>query len=69
MVTAEGADRIHDLIHLPQRHTVHQFIQLVEILIDLNVYAKTKEECEIKLASMIEEVKKEIAAEKESVKK
>ena len=35
MVTAEGADWIHDLIHLPQRHTVHQLVQLVEILLDL----------------------------------
>ena len=33
--------------------------------ISRNVYAKTKEECEEKLAGMIEEVKKEIAAEKE----
>ena len=29
-----------------------------------NVYAKTKEECEEKLAKMIEEVKREIAEEK-----
>ena len=29
-----------------------------------NVYAKTREECEEKLAAMIEEVKKEIAEEK-----
>ena len=33
--------------------------------ISRNVYAKTREECEEKLAVMIEEVKKEIAAEKE----
>ena len=32
--------------------------------ISRNVYAKTREECEEKLAVMIEEVKKEIAAEK-----
>ena len=31
MVAAEGADWIHDLIHLPERHTVHQFVQLKEI--------------------------------------
>lgn len=30
-----------------------------------NVYAKTREECAEKLAGMIEEVKKRIAAEKE----
>jgi hypothetical protein len=33
--------------------------------ISRNVYAKTREECEEKLAVMIEQVKKEIAAEKE----
>ncbi len=33
--------------------------------ISRNVYAKTREECEAKLAKMIEETKKEIAAEKE----
>ena len=32
------------------------------------MYAKTKEECEEKLAAMIEEVKKEIAAEKKAQK-
>ena len=32
-----------------------------------NVYAPTKEECEEKLAVMIEEVKREIAAEKEKL--
>ena len=36
--------------------------------ISRNVYAKTREECEEKLAVMIEEVKKEIAAEKEKTK-
>ena len=36
--------------------------------ISRNVYAKTREECEEKLAVMIEEVKKEIAEEKEKVK-
>ena len=36
--------------------------------ISRNVYAKTKEECEEKLAIMIEEVKKEITAEKEKAK-
>ena len=34
VVTAEGADRIYDLIHLPERHAVHQLIQLMEILLD-----------------------------------
>ena len=33
--------------------------------ISRNVYAKTREECEEKLAAMIEEVKKEIAMEKD----
>ena len=36
--------------------------------ISRNVYAKTKEECEIKLAAMIEEMNKEIAEEKEKMK-
>ncbi|MBO5016112.1 MAG: hypothetical protein J6C92_09910 [Bacteroidaceae bacterium] len=36
--------------------------------ISQNVYAKTKEECEEKLAVMIEEVKQEIAAEKDKLK-
>ena len=36
--------------------------------ISRNVYAKTREECEAKLAVMIEEVKKEIAVEKETLK-
>ena len=35
--------------------------------ISRNVYAKTREECEEKLAVMIEEVKKEIAIEKEKL--
>ena len=35
VVTTEGADWIHDLIHLPERHTVHQFVQIMEILLDL----------------------------------
>ena len=34
VVTAEGADRIDDLIHLPERHAVHQLIQLMEIPLD-----------------------------------
>ena len=33
-----------------------------------NVYAETKEQCEIKLAEMIERVKVEIAEEKERLK-
>jgi hypothetical protein len=36
--------------------------------ISRNVYAKTREECEAKLAAMIEQMKKEIAAEKEKSK-
>ena len=36
--------------------------------ISCNVYAKTREECEEKLAVMIEEVKKQIEAEKEIIK-
>ena len=33
-----------------------------------NVYAPTKEECEEKLAVMIEEVKREIAEQKQKIK-
>ncbi len=36
--------------------------------ISRNVYAKTREECEEKLAAMIEEMKKEIAEEKAMLK-
>ena len=36
--------------------------------ISRNVYAKTREECEAKLAVMIEEVRKQIAEEKERMK-
>ena len=36
--------------------------------ISRNVYAQTREECEEKLAAMIEEMKQEIAAEKEKLK-
>lgn len=36
--------------------------------ISRNVYAKTEEECEEKLAVMIAEMKKEIAAEKEKLR-
>ena len=36
--------------------------------ISCNVYAKTREDCEEKLAAMIEKVKREIAAEKEKLK-
>ena len=36
--------------------------------ISRNVYAHTREECEEKLAAMIEEMKQEIAAEKEKLK-
>ena len=37
MVTAEGADWIYDLIYLPERHAVHQLLQLVKILLDHQV--------------------------------
>ena len=37
--------------------------------ISRNVYAHTREECEAKLAAMIEEMKKEIAAEKAALAK
>ena len=37
--------------------------------ISRNVYAKTREECEEKLAAMIEELKREIAAEREKVRR
>lgn len=32
VVTAESADWIDDPIHLPQRHTIHQPVEFVEIL-------------------------------------
>ena len=35
VVTAEGADWIHDLIHLPEWHAIHQLVQLMEVLLDL----------------------------------
>ena len=35
--------------------------------ISRNVYAKTREECEEKLAAMIEEVKREIAEQKQKI--
>ena len=35
VVAAEGADRIHDFVHLPERHAIHQLIQFMEILLDL----------------------------------
>ena len=35
--------------------------------ISRNVYAKTREECEEKLAAMIEEVKREIAEQKKKI--
>ena len=35
VVTAEGADWIDNLIHLPERHAIHQLIQFMEILLDL----------------------------------
>ena len=31
MVTAQLADRIDDLVHLPERHPIHQLIQFVEV--------------------------------------
>ena len=37
MIPAELADRVDDLIHVPQFHTVHQLIQLLEILFDLGI--------------------------------
>ena len=37
VVTAEGADWIHDLIHLPERHAIHQLVQLMEVLLDLAI--------------------------------
>ena len=35
VVAAEGADWIYDLIYLPERHAIHQLLQLVKILLDL----------------------------------
>ena len=33
VVAAESADWIYDLIHLPERHAIHQLIQFMEILL------------------------------------
>ena len=35
MIPAEPANRIDDLIHLPQRHAIHLLVELVEICTDL----------------------------------
>ena len=37
VIPAEGTDGIDDLIHLPQLHTVHCLVELIEILLDLGV--------------------------------
>ena len=37
MIPAEGTDRINDLIHFPQRHTVHLAVQLIEIRLYLRI--------------------------------
>ena len=34
MVSAEGVNRIEDLIHLPQIHTVHLEVQFVEVCLE-----------------------------------
>ena len=39
VVTAEGADRIYDLTHLPQRYAIYQRILFMEILLDLIEYS------------------------------
>ena len=37
VIPAELADRIDNLIHLPQFHAVHQPVKLSEIFFDLNI--------------------------------
>ena len=41
MITAEGTDWVDDLIHLPQGHTVHLMIKLIEVCTDLLVVIGT----------------------------
>ena len=35
MVTAEGTDRVDDLVHFLQRHSVHLPVQFVKVFLDL----------------------------------
>lgn len=35
VVTAEGADRVDDPVHLAQLHAVHPLVQFVEVRLDL----------------------------------
>ena len=37
MIPAEFADRIDDVIHLPERHSVHLLVELMEVRTDLFV--------------------------------
>ena len=41
VVTTEGADWIHDLIHLPERHAIHQLVQLMEVPLDKSCLKST----------------------------
>jgi len=34
MIPAEFTDRVDDLVHLPERHSVHLLVELVEICAD-----------------------------------
>lgn len=35
IIPAEFADRVDDLIHLPERHSVHQLVELMEVMFEL----------------------------------
>ena len=39
MISAEGTDGIDDLVHVSQRHPIHEAVQFMEILFDLPVTA------------------------------
>ena len=41
MITAEGTDRIDNLIHLPERHPIHLLVQLIEVCFNLLVVIGT----------------------------
>lgn len=37
MIPAELADRVYDFVHLPERHSIHLLVELVEIRTNLLV--------------------------------
>lgn len=42
MVTAEGTDRVDDLLHFTEGHAVHGYIEVIEVLTD-NLVIKSVE--------------------------